>query len=85
MEQIPEDGSPGDPLGQGVHGSPLPPSSYPRKLSLESLQQRRVSPGLQLRTGSTARPRKMSFPSTSLAVHHQLTMEYPEVARRYRR
>ena len=85
MEQIPEDDSPVDPLGPGVNGSPLPPPCYPRKLSLESLQQRRVSPGLQPRTGSTAWPRKMSFPSTSLAVHHQLTREYPELSRRYRR
>lgn len=74
MEQIPEEQRCGE-------GTTLLPQ--PRKFSLESVQQRKLSPAPRL--GLAPRPRKMSFPSTSLSHHHLHALDFPEAARRYRR
>ena len=79
MEQIPEEQRCGDTLGP----------NFPRKLSLESQAQRRMSPGPPYPRSSltlASRPRKMSFPSASISNHHQISaLDFPEAARRYRR
>jgi hypothetical protein len=86
MEQIPEEQRPGEALLRPADPALL----RPRKLSLESsAPHRRLSPGPPFpRAGSAARPRKLSFPATSLSAshHHQLAaLDFPEAARRYRR